>query len=43
LLRTAAAGGVCKHIVAVMLSVLEQQELGQAVKTFRAACDRDRW
>ncbi|MDH3605218.1 MAG: SWIM zinc finger family protein, partial [Candidatus Tectomicrobia bacterium] len=26
-------GGVCKHVVAVMLSVLEQQELGQAVKT----------
>lgn len=26
-------GGICKHIVAVMLSVLEQQELGQAVKT----------
>jgi hypothetical protein len=25
-------GGVCKHIVAVMLSVLEQQERGQAVK-----------
>ncbi len=25
-------GGVCKHIVAVMLSVLEQQELGHAVK-----------
>lgn len=25
-------GGICKHIVAVMLSVLEQQELGQAVK-----------
>ena len=25
-------GGVCKHIVAVMLSVLEQQELGQAVQ-----------
>ena len=26
-------GGVCKHVVAVMLSVLEQQELGEAVKT----------
>lgn len=26
-------GGVCKHVVAVMLSVLEQQELGQAVQT----------
>lgn len=28
-------GGVCKHIVAVMLSVLEQQEFGQAVKAVR--------
>jgi len=26
-------GGVCKHVVAVMLSVLKQQELGHAVKT----------